>query len=968
MKTNENNTEKNFNQKGGFPTTDNNLKEKYKNLSPSDLASYGILTPAKTSGYICPFCGNGSGDDGTGIDMKLLNSGYEGHCFKCGENFDVFKIIAHDNNLNANFDFHQIMEIAKNKFGDAPISKQTPQPAQKPKTNFSENLKKWNNNLKDFVKNQGGTFRGLIYEQLQKFYCGYEPNFPSYVSDEDGNSQKIFAPRFIIPSCRTHYLARLLPCDLQISDELKKNLEKKSKQHFGTKTLFGKKFLPNDAKFIFVTEGEFDSMSIDQCGFPSISISGSKLSGNMISEFKEFSTDKIFIILLDNDETGRNLGKENAKILDKLGFKVTVAQLDENFKDANEFLQADSDGLTENLKNILADVEENQKYFSAENNEEKTGFTTKEIIKNCPIDLDIPAGFNFSAKGIFKVYTDKSGNEKSVKVSDTPIVITRIIETSEQTNGQVEISIFNKKNNLWHKHIISRTDAADNRAMTKLAAYGVSITSGRAKFMAEYLNDLQFTSTNLLKIPATAVYDQPGWTNNTCEKFIHPAGDGDIYIVDNNGFNYKKAFSVKGDKNIWLEKIFKRLFKISFAFRTFFGFTLSAFLTLPCSVRNFQMSLHAPSGSGKSAIAKACMTFQGDPETIRRTFNSTGNSVDEWGPVFNDCCAWIDEFQSAPKKVKENIQQTIYNFAEGKTRGRLDKNALQKVIKNFRGMRIYTAEQPILPYCAGQGALARLIEISCKKVLPNDIAVDIHELANHHYGHFFKDWINYIVKNKTEIKENYIWLRDYYTDVGEKKGSPFLAAHVQAIAISHIALIHFCKMLGIAEELEVADMLTTDFDNQLSDEIMATIEDTKNITRAFNYLKEILETHQQRFIEENPAAKNYPQEDYSKFNVPTVAPAIGIKFCKKVEEVSNKWAKGGDVAFFPMQLRQLLTEAGFPSADAIIKGFYDEGFLSTSNNDKRRYQKGIRLGDKTMWVYYFPAEVLDDSEEDNLPF
>ena len=46
--------------------TETSAKEEIKNLDPSILESAGIITRAK-HGYICPFCGNGSGKDGTGL-------------------------------------------------------------------------------------------------------------------------------------------------------------------------------------------------------------------------------------------------------------------------------------------------------------------------------------------------------------------------------------------------------------------------------------------------------------------------------------------------------------------------------------------------------------------------------------------------------------------------------------------------------------------------------------------------------------------------------------------------------------------------------------------------------------------------------------------------------------------------------------------------------------------------------------
>jgi len=49
------------------------LVAKIKSITPEELANHGVLSKAKTSGYVCPHCKNGSGDDGTGIDFQQVD-------------------------------------------------------------------------------------------------------------------------------------------------------------------------------------------------------------------------------------------------------------------------------------------------------------------------------------------------------------------------------------------------------------------------------------------------------------------------------------------------------------------------------------------------------------------------------------------------------------------------------------------------------------------------------------------------------------------------------------------------------------------------------------------------------------------------------------------------------------------------------------------------------------------------------
>ena len=44
-----------------------NIKEEIKRVNPDTLVNHGYAQSADVSGIVCPHCGNGSGEDGTGI-------------------------------------------------------------------------------------------------------------------------------------------------------------------------------------------------------------------------------------------------------------------------------------------------------------------------------------------------------------------------------------------------------------------------------------------------------------------------------------------------------------------------------------------------------------------------------------------------------------------------------------------------------------------------------------------------------------------------------------------------------------------------------------------------------------------------------------------------------------------------------------------------------------------------------------
>ena len=70
-------------------------KERIHQITPFDLECHGVIEKARHNGYICPECGNGSGEDGTGIDIVYKNNHYCTKCMKCGKSFDNIHFLAH---------------------------------------------------------------------------------------------------------------------------------------------------------------------------------------------------------------------------------------------------------------------------------------------------------------------------------------------------------------------------------------------------------------------------------------------------------------------------------------------------------------------------------------------------------------------------------------------------------------------------------------------------------------------------------------------------------------------------------------------------------------------------------------------------------------------------------------------------------------------------------------------------------
>lgn len=298
-------------------------------LSPAELESRGALEKTKT-GSICPFCGNGSGRDGTGITPIKNREGEDTlyHCFKCGKTFSNLQIFRNHYDVD---NFAELVEKVCSDFDialeyvdfDAPtgnrkkIKRRDETPVdEKTLAAIHEDLATPPDALIKFMDGVK-LWRGLPLETLLKFNCRIIWQWTAPNSRHSTTYTPYLEPtdRIIIPCADDAYLARM-PVGYKTANTQKARdfFKDKEKMHAGHKKLFNPDALTSTAP-IFVVEGYVDCMSVDYVGYPCVAL-GAATAGNLLVDKIANMKDKPqFIILLDSDTTGR----ENApKLLEEL--------------------------------------------------------------------------------------------------------------------------------------------------------------------------------------------------------------------------------------------------------------------------------------------------------------------------------------------------------------------------------------------------------------------------------------------------------------------------------------------------------------------------------------------------------------------------------------------------------------------------------------------------------------------------
>lgn len=102
---------------------------------------------------------------------------------------------------------------------------------------------------------------------------------------------------------------------------------------------------------VYVVESSFDAIRLDQCGFPAVATLGANVSNFQIDLLQKYFNN--IIVIADNDEAGGNM---KDRIQEKLKSKVTVLQLNKQYKDIGDMSDEDIKNLEITFDKSIANM------------------------------------------------------------------------------------------------------------------------------------------------------------------------------------------------------------------------------------------------------------------------------------------------------------------------------------------------------------------------------------------------------------------------------------------------------------------------------------------------------------------------------------------------------------------------------------------------------------------------------------
>ena len=334
------------------------------------LLDYVQSITAKSKGlnkFVCPICGSGTGKSRTGaFSVYASKNSYK--CFSCGTGGDIIDLYKQLNNITeekaavkelcalygVEYPNTDGTETAAPRPKPKPIAKEMSE--EEPETDFSDFLRTAAEHITqtDYWKK-----RGLSEETAKRFSLGYVAEWKHPKAPTAPTS-----PRLIIPISAYSYTAR--DTRETLTKEQNEYKKQKVKGKEGANWIFNRKALSTSDQPIFVVEGEIDAISIAEVGGVACGLGSTANVKQFLRECEGRQPKQPLIICLDNDAAGQKAQEELAEGLKQLHISFYKQDINGEYKDANERLTADKDGLTRAVKDIIAEVEQMEEQRKAE--------------------------------------------------------------------------------------------------------------------------------------------------------------------------------------------------------------------------------------------------------------------------------------------------------------------------------------------------------------------------------------------------------------------------------------------------------------------------------------------------------------------------------------------------------------------------------------------------------------------------
>ena len=704
--------------------------------------------------------------------------------------------------------------------------------------------------------------------------------------------------------------------------------------------LYGEWKLPQirQAGYAILVEGESDSQSLWHMGISALGIPGASM-------FKPHQSDllqdlKIYIHQ-EADQGGRTFLQKITDGLKEGGFIGTVYKFScgtiAGCKDPSDVLM--KFGREKGAEKIMDLI------GKAERLDLSKAEVIPPAIQDAPVNLRMPAGWEYSDDGISKV----NRSDVPTLVCRTPIILTKRLRSLDTGEEKIEIAF--KRDRHWQNAIFTRSTIFTARGITSLTDLGCTVTSENAKTLVRFLSALEAENIDVIsRADATSTFGwQPG------NRFIPGHDNGIVLDVDPAQRNMALAYSTSGSMDEWIQIMAAH--RIRDKFRFILAASFAAPLLRIVKQRIFVVYNWGGSKGGKTAALKAALSAWGDPDRLMVNFNATQVGLERTAAFYCDLPLGIDERQLAGKN-QESLEKTIYMLSSGTGKIRGAKSGGIQAMSTWRTVALATGEEPLSTETSQTGVSTRTLEIYGGPFDDEQTASIMHQKSAEVYGWAGPAFIDQIIAvPEEEIREAFNQMRDFVQTLSQgKAGSHVAGVSVVALADALIDTWFFSKsdrdMHFNAKNREKM--------SQSGQKVSQKLEiSSASWKRAQVMAQKILEDQmsaEMGDVNENAVqcVLDWVTANQAYFGDRAIGTCLGMM------------SEGGEYAYiFPSLLSQKLTQEGYSSRKT-LKYMAEQGLITTSEHSGgtgRSYQVTRRFRNRLCKFVEFHIGALSETKD-----
>ena len=344
--------------------------------------------------------------------------------------------------------------------------------------------------------------------------------------------------------------------------------------------------------------------------------------------------------------------------------------------------------------------------------------------------------------------------------------------------GVEKLKLAYRKGKQWRHVIAEKKVLASNNAILDLANVGIAVNSDNAKWMVQYLHDVE--ALNYDEIPEKNSVSRLGWIHG---EGFSPYVENLVYDGENNFKGIFDSVKPHGDFEKWKEAALSVRSGSSVPARMILAASFASVLVPIAEALSFFVHLWgSESGTGKTVALMLAASVWADPQAGQyiKTFNGTQVSLELTAGFVNNLPLILDEFQML--RNKKDFEQIVYMLAEGVGKGRGGKTGGVRETQTWKNCILTSGETPITNFMTGAGAFNRIVEIECtEKLFPDPMG--LLAVIRQNYGSAGKLFVEKLQEEGAAQRVKELYTRFYkeivQSDTTEKQamaGAVILAA------------------------------------------------------------------------------------------------------------------------------------------------------------------------------------------------